>query len=76
MFYNLFSSVSQAALVKNPLATAGDIREAGLIPERGRSPGGGNGNPLQYSHQAPLSVGFSRQATVHRNKESHMTEVT
>ena len=31
---------------KNPPANAGD---AGLIPEFGRSPGGGNGNPLQYS---------------------------
>ena len=31
---------------KNPLANAGD---AGLIPGLGRSPGGGNGNPLQYS---------------------------
>ena len=31
---------------KNPLANAGD---AGSIPWSGRSPGGGNGNPLQYS---------------------------
>ena len=28
---------------------AGDIRDAGLIPGLGRSPGGGHGNPLQYS---------------------------
>ena len=33
-------------MVKNPPANAGD---AGSIPESGRSPGGGNGNPLQYS---------------------------
>ena len=33
-------------MVKNPPANAG---EAGLIPGSGRSPGGGNGNPLQYS---------------------------
>ena len=32
--------------VKNPLTNAGD---AGLIPGSGRSPGGGNDNPLQYS---------------------------
>ena len=31
------------------LANAGDIRDAGLIPELGRSPGGRHGNPLQYS---------------------------
>ena len=36
-------------VVKNPPANAGDIREAGSILELGRSPGGGNGNPLQCS---------------------------
>ena len=34
------------SVVKNPSANAGD---AGLIPRLGRSPGGGHGNPLQYS---------------------------
>ena len=38
-----------ALVVKNPPASAGDIRDAGLIPVSGRSPGGGYGNPLQYS---------------------------
>ena len=33
-------------VVKNPPANTGD---AGLIPGLGRSPGEGNGNPLQYS---------------------------
>ena len=33
-------------VVKNPLASAGDLRDMGLIPESGRSPGGGHGNPL------------------------------
>ena len=37
------------AVLKNPPANAGDTREAGLISELGRSPGGGNGNPIQYS---------------------------
>ena len=41
---------SQVALVvKNPPAKAGDVRDAGLIPGLGRSPGEGHGNPLQYS---------------------------
>ena len=35
--------------VKNPLANAGDTRDAGLIPWLGRLPGGGNGKTLQYS---------------------------
>ena len=36
-------------MVKNPSANAGDLRDTGLIPGLGRSPGGGQGNPLQYS---------------------------
>ena len=41
---------SQVALVvKNPPANAGDVRNVGLIPGLGRFPGGGHGNPLQYS---------------------------
>ena len=40
---------SQVLAVKNPPAKAGDARDTGLIPGSGRSPGGGNGNPLQYS---------------------------
>ena len=37
-----------ALVVKNVPANAGDIRDMGLIPGPGRSPGGGHGNPLQY----------------------------
>ena len=36
-------------MVKNLPANAGDIRDLGSIPGSGRSPGGGNGNPLQCS---------------------------
>ena len=40
----------QAVLVvKNLPANAGDVRGVGSIPGSGRSPGGGNGNPFQYS---------------------------
>ena len=38
-----------ALLVKNMLANAGDARDMGSISGLGRSPGGGNGNPLQFS---------------------------
>ena len=34
---------------KNPTANVGDARDLGSIPGSGRSPGGGNGNPFQYS---------------------------
>ena len=33
---------------KNPPASVGDVRDAGLTPGLGRSPGAGNGNPLHY----------------------------
>ena len=48
---NLISEgVSQVApVVKNPPARAGDTRFMGSIPGLGRSPGGGNGNPLHFS---------------------------
>ena len=52
-------------MVKNPPANAGDLRDAGLIPGSGRSPGGGHGNPLQYSClQNPMDRGAWR-APVH-----------
>ena len=61
------SRASQVALVvKNPPANAGDVEASGLIPGLGRSPGEGNGNPLQYSClENPMDRG-TRQATVHR----------
>ena len=36
-------------MVKNPPANTGDVRDTGLVPGLGRSPGGGHGHPLQYS---------------------------
>ena len=36
-------------MIKNLPAHAGDVRDMGSIPVLGRSPGVGNGNPLQYS---------------------------
>ena len=38
-----------ALVIKNPPANAGDIRDSGLIPGLGRSPGGRKGSPVQYS---------------------------
>ena len=36
-------------MLKNTPANAGDVRDSGLIPGSGRSPGEGNVNPLQYA---------------------------
>ena len=52
-------------MVKNSPANAGEARDAGSIPRSGRSPGGGNGNPLQYSCLENLMDGEVWQATVH-----------
>ena len=53
------------SIVKNLLADAGDVGDTGLIPGSGRSPGEGNGNPLQYSFLGnPMDRG-AWQATVH-----------
>ena len=57
-------------MVKNPPANAGDIRDAGLIPGSGRSPGGGHDKPLQYSClENPMDRGAWR-AAVHRVTQS------
>ena len=56
---------SQVVLVvKNPRAKAGDIRDVDLIPRLGRSPGGGCGNPLQYSCLENLMDRGAWRATV------------
>ena len=55
---------------KKPPANAGDIRDMGSIPGLGRSPGGGHGNPFQYSClEKPMDRG-AWQATVNRVAKS------
>ena len=55
----LKEGASQVVLVvKNPPANAGDVRNVSSTPGLGRSPGGGHGNPLQYSClQNPMDRG-------------------
>ena len=57
-------------MVKNLLANAGDMRDVDSIPGLGRSPGEGNGNPLQYSCLENPTDGGACQATVHRATKS------
>ena len=66
---------SQVVLVvKNPPAKVADARDTGSIPGLGRSPGGGNCNPLLYSClENPMDRGTWR-ATVHGVTESDTTE--
>ena len=73
------TSCQVALVVKNPSANA-EVRDVGLIPGLGRSPGGRNGNPLQYSclerspflHGLRSLVGWSPWG----HTEPDMTEVT
>ena len=63
------------SVVKNLPANAGDLGDMGSIPGLGRSPGGGHGDPLQYScleipHGQRSLVGYSPWG----HKESDMTE--
>ena len=64
-----------ALVVENPSANAGDIRDTGLIPGSGRSPGEGNGNPLQCSCLGNPTGRGAWWATVHGvTKEWDTTE--
>ena len=55
---------------KESTCNAGDAGDAGLIPESGRSPGGGHSNPLHYAClENPVDRG-ARQATVQRVAKS------
>ena len=59
-----------ALLVKNLLANAEDIRDEGSIPELGRYPGEGHGNPFQYSCLESSTAREAWWAIVHRVAKS------
>ena len=65
-----------ALVVKNPLANTGDIRDLGSVPGLRRSPGGGHGNPLQYSSLGNPMDTRAWWATVHGVADSDTTEAT
>jgi len=54
-----------ALAVENPPTYAGDTRAKGWVPGLGRSPGGGNGNPLQHSCQEDSKDRGTWWAAVH-----------
>ena len=62
-----FEGASQVVLVvKITPANTGDVRDTGLIPGLGSSPGGGYGNPFQYSYlENPMDRGAC-WVTIHR----------
>ena len=57
-------------VVKDLPDGAGDIRDVGLIPDWGRAPGEGHGNPLQHSCLENPTDGGGWQAAVHKVEKS------
>ena len=59
-------------VVKNLPANAGDTRDTGSVPGLGRSPGGGNGNPLQYlAWRIPWTEGPGRLQSTGSQRVRH-----
>ena len=61
-----------ALVVKNLPASAGDVGDTGSIPESGKAPGEGHGNPLQYSCLENLMDRGAWWVTVHRITQSQI----
>ena len=69
---NAAATASQVALeVKNPPANAGDISDVGSIPGSGKTPGGGNGKPLQNSCLENPTDKWAWWAAVHGVAKNH-----
>ena len=66
---SLLEAFPGGSAVKNPPGNAADV---GLVPVSGRLPGGGNGNPLQYSCQENSMDGGAWQAIVHGVSKSQI----
>ena len=72
--FNLMGSSQMGLVGKNPFANARDVRDTGSIPGLGTSPGGGHGNPLQFSCLENHMDRGVWLATVHGVTESDTTE--
>ena len=59
-------------MVKNTPPNAGDLKDTGLIPGLGRSPGEGNGNAIQYSFlESPMDRGAGWLWSIESQKVGH-----
>ena len=68
--HSLYGASQVMLMVKNLPANAGDVRDVGLVPGSGRSPGGGRGNPFRYSCLENAMDRRAWPATVHRVAQS------
>ena len=66
VFSDVKSFFSGGTMVKSRLPMQEMLRDVGSIPGSGRSPGGGDGNPLQYSCLENTTDRSTWWATVHR----------
>ena len=73
-FFHLLAFIGTSLVAQMVKASAYNAGDLGSIPGLGRSPGGGNGNPFQYSCLENPMDGGTWQATVHGVAESDMTE--
>ena len=73
MLINEASQVTLLVKKKNSFASAGDIRDVGWIPGSEASPGGGHGNPLQYSCLENTMDRGTWQTAVYRVTKSQTT---
>ena len=72
MAFDLIWASQVALVVKTPPASAGEVRDVGSIPGLGRSPGGGNGNPLQHSClENPVDRGTWRLQSMGSQRVGH-----
>ena len=69
----MYTGLPDGSVVKNPPTSAGDAGDMGSVTRSGRSPGGENGNPLQYSCLENPMDRAAWQATVHGFAELDMT---
>ena len=77
LFQRKLKGFPDGTTVESPPAKAGDARDTGSIPGLGRSPGGGNGSPFQYSCLENSMGRGAWRATVHGGpKGSDPTEYT
>ena len=72
---SIYTYIYWASLVAQMVDSACNTRDLGSIPESGRSPGEGNGNPLQCSCLENSMDREAWQATVHGVTESHTVEL-
>ena len=73
---SLVKAVTSGAVIKNLPTDGEDAGDAGLIPGLGRSPGVGNGSPLQYSCLVNSMDREAWQASVHGVTKSQTHQVT